>query len=48
MSSAVASKGMNQGSEFDDNKDMCPICKTDRYLSPDVRFLVNPECYHCY
>lgn len=46
MSSAVASKGMNQGSEFDDNKDMCPICKTDRYLSPDVRFLVNPECYH--
>lgn len=37
---------MNQGSEFDDNKDMCPICKTDRYLSPDVRFLVNPECYH--
>lgn len=42
----MASKGMNQGSEFDDNKDMCPICKTDRYLSPDVRFLVNPECYH--
>lgn len=32
--------------EFDDNKDMCPICKTDRYLSPDVKFLVNPECYH--
>lgn len=28
------------------NKDMCPICKTDRYLSPDVKFLVNPECYH--
>ncbi|GCE97924.1 TFIIH/NER complex subunit [Zygosaccharomyces mellis] len=25
---------------------MCPICKTDRYLSPDVKFLVNPECYH--
>ncbi|CCD26282.1 TFIIH/NER complex subunit TFB3 NDAI_0H01080 [Naumovozyma dairenensis CBS 421] len=30
----------------DSNKDMCPICKTDRYLSPDVKFLVNPECYH--
>ncbi|KAH3678558.1 hypothetical protein WICMUC_001367 [Wickerhamomyces mucosus] len=27
-------------------KDMCPICKTDRYLSPDMKFLVNPECYH--
>lgn len=32
--------------EEDDNKDMCPICKTDRYLSPDLKFLVNPECYH--
>lgn len=32
--------------DYDDNKDMCPICKTDRYLSPDVKFLVNPECYH--
>ena len=30
----------------DDKKDMCPICKTDRYLSPDMKFLVNPECYH--
>lgn len=27
-------------------EDMCPICKTDRYLSPDMKFLVNPECYH--
>lgn len=36
----------NDVTEFDDNKDMCPICKTDRYLSPDVKFLVNPECYH--
>lgn len=30
----------------DRQQDMCPICKTDRYLSPDMRFLVNPECYH--
>lgn len=30
----------------DEKKDMCPICKTDRYLSPDMTFLVNPECYH--
>lgn len=26
--------------------DMCPICKTDRYLSPNMVFLINPECYH--
>lgn len=27
-------------------RDMCPICKTDRYLSPNMTFLINPECYH--
>ena len=26
--------------------DICPICKTDRYFSPNMRFLINPECYH--
>lgn len=33
---------------LDDNRsnDMCPICKTDRYLSPNMTFLINPECYH--
>lgn len=36
----------NNLDEYEENKDMCPICKTDRYLSPDVKFLVNPECYH--
>lgn len=30
----------------DRSKDMCPICKTDRYLSPNMTFLINPECYH--
>ncbi|ODQ77202.1 hypothetical protein BABINDRAFT_163710 [Babjeviella inositovora NRRL Y-12698] len=28
------------------SKDMCPICKTDRYLSPSMIFKINPECYH--
>lgn len=33
--------------ENDDMRDIvCPICKTSRYLSPDMKFLVNPECYH--
>ncbi|CAK7897163.1 RNA polymerase II transcription factor B subunit 3 [[Candida] anglica] len=32
--------------EDERTKDMCPICKTDRYLSPNMVFLINPECYH--
>ncbi|KAI3404908.1 TFB3 [Candida oxycetoniae] len=31
---------------MDDLPDMCPICKTDKYLSPSMTFLINPECYH--
>lgn len=26
--------------------DICPVCKSSRYLNPSMRFLVNPECYH--
>lgn len=26
--------------------EVCPICKSSRYLNPDMRFLINPECYH--
>ncbi|KAI9666184.1 MAG: TFIIH/NER complex subunit [Bathelium mastoideum] len=29
-----------------DGEDICPVCKTSRYLNPNMRFLVNPECYH--
>lgn len=32
--------------EDESSKDMCPVCKTDRYLSPNMTFLINPECYH--
>lgn len=28
------------------NLDFCPVCKSSRYLNPELRFLVNPECYH--
>lgn len=31
---------------MNDDGDVCPICKSSRYLNPDMRFLVNPECYH--
>ncbi|TKA83021.1 hypothetical protein B0A55_00825 [Friedmanniomyces simplex] len=26
--------------------DVCPVCKSARYMNPSLRFLVNPECYH--
>ena len=26
--------------------DICPVCKSSRYLNQNMRFLVNPECYH--
>jgi len=26
--------------------EICKVCKTSRYLNPNMRFLVNPECYH--
>jgi CDK-activating kinase assembly factor MAT1 len=26
--------------------DECPICHSKRYLRRDMRFLINPECYH--
>jgi CDK-activating kinase assembly factor MAT1 len=30
----------------DPSKDICPICKSNRYLNPSLKFLINPECYH--
>ncbi|KAL1999354.1 hypothetical protein VTN02DRAFT_4646 [Thermoascus thermophilus] len=27
-------------------RQVCPVCKSSRYLNPDMRFLINPECYH--
>ncbi|TKX18352.1 RNA polymerase II transcription factor B subunit 3 [Elsinoe australis] len=26
--------------------DICPVCRSSRYLNKSMRFLVNPECYH--
>jgi CDK-activating kinase assembly factor MAT1 len=30
----------------DSSSDICPVCKSSRYLNPNMKFLVNPECYH--
>jgi hypothetical protein len=27
-------------------RDECPVCHSKRYLRPDMKFLINPECYH--
>ncbi|KAI9729586.1 MAG: TFIIH/NER complex subunit [Cirrosporium novae-zelandiae] len=29
-----------------DSSETCPICKSSRYLNPEMKFYVNPECYH--
>ncbi|KAL4922547.1 CDK-activating kinase assembly factor MAT1-domain-containing protein [Aspergillus aurantiobrunneus] len=29
-----------------DEDEVCPVCKSSRYLNPNMRFLINPECYH--
>ena len=26
--------------------DVCPVCKSSRYMNPKMRFMVNPDCYH--
>ncbi|KAH7107740.1 CDK-activating kinase assembly factor [Auriculariales sp. MPI-PUGE-AT-0066] len=31
--------------EFSSDDDMCPVCKSDRYLNPKLRLLVS-SCYH--
>lgn len=38
--------GITNSNSEERTKDMCPICKTDKYLSPNMTFLINPECYH--
>ncbi|KAK2792508.1 TFIIH/NER complex subunit [Onygenales sp. PD_10] len=33
-------------SDLATDSEVCPVCKSSRYLNPDMRFLINPECYH--
>ncbi|KAL6716486.1 TFIIH/NER complex subunit [Lecanora helva] len=35
-----------QSRQQDGDDDICPVCKSARYLNPNMRFLINPECYH--
>ncbi|MCJ1455013.1 TFIIH/NER complex subunit [Mycoblastus sanguinarius] len=45
MSRALARSGAAPRRPGDED-DICPVCKSSRYLNPNMRFLVNPECYH--
>ncbi|KAJ5733213.1 hypothetical protein N7533_013660 [Penicillium manginii] len=38
----MTSKGIDRR----DEDEVCPVCKSSRYLNPNMRFLINPECYH--
>lgn len=40
------SKTMHSLSLADPSPDVCAVCKSSRYLNPNMKFKVNPECYH--
>lgn len=42
MRNGSASKGLDSNP----SDDICPVCKSNRYLTPTLQFLINPECYH--
>ncbi|KAK5663754.1 hypothetical protein OQA88_4185 [Cercophora sp. LCS_1] len=43
---SYAPQGAGSGAAPISTDDMCPVCKTIRYLNKDMEFLINPECYH--
>ncbi len=38
--------GTKPAFDSDPSDDICPVCKSNRYLNPTLQFLINPECYH--
>ncbi|KUJ09526.1 RNA polymerase II transcription factor-like protein B subunit 3 [Mollisia scopiformis] len=38
--------GASKSLESNPSDDICPVCKSNRYLTPSLQFLINPECYH--
>ena len=42
----LSSLNLQTPTSTDKSSDICPVCKSSRYLNPNMRFLVNPECYH--
>jgi CDK-activating kinase assembly factor MAT1 len=38
--------GASKSIDNNPSDDICPVCKSNRYLNPSLQFLINPECYH--
>ncbi|KAG9244969.1 RNA polymerase II transcription factor-like protein B subunit 3 [Calycina marina] len=43
---AMSRLNINSKHGEDPSNDICPVCKSNRYLNPSLQFLINPECYH--
>jgi CDK-activating kinase assembly factor MAT1 len=43
---SVSLHKMSLNHATDPSSDICPVCKSSRYLNPNMQFKVNPECYH--
>lgn len=46
LSQSLYTMSLSAGPRADAASDVCPVCKSSRYLNPHMKFLVNPECYH--
>ncbi|KAF1350020.1 CDK-activating kinase assembly factor MAT1-domain-containing protein [Delphinella strobiligena] len=46
MSRVATSRAAPAAGGQGNQDDICPVCKSSRYLNISMRFLVNPECYH--
>lgn len=45
-SATMLRNGASKSLEVSASDDICPVCKSNRYLNPSLQFLINPECYH--
>lgn len=43
---AVRTRILSQSSVVNRALDICPVCSSGGYLDPDLRFYLNPDCYH--
>lgn len=43
---AMALRRSGGSTALDPSSDICPVCKSNRYLNPSLTFVINSECYH--
>ena len=46
MSRTNGARNLPPSSQEGGNNDICPVCKSSRYLNPNMKLKVNPECWH--